>query len=138
MSLRRFLIPTFALALAGCAVSPEERLVGVWKADIKASQFPAIPVEGIEKRVRTVMESMTLKLRSDKTFVLSAGPTVEGAWSYADGQVQLVPQGKASELLVSNLGSKQLVAKISPDVKDATIDIDTPFGKVTLVLRKSA
>ncbi len=129
-----------AIACAGCSVSPEERLVGVWVPDQELTVLPPIPIPSLEKRAKSLMGRFVLKLRSDKTFVIGSGVAVEGKWSLAGDTITLTPdKGEIAGALGDIMPAmKTMEVKIKPDYSRLTLEQPTPLGAVVVVLRKSA
>lgn len=132
-----FLILVVAM-LAGCARSVDDQLVGVWTAQTKESKIPTLPFPGMDRQVDQFVNSFVLKLRSDHTFVLPTGPgAVEGKWSVSGSSVVLKPN---KDKLPSALGDEvgEMKGKLSEDRSRITLEQSSPFGTVSLVLKKTA
>jgi len=135
---RGYLLAVFASAIfggavMGCAVSTEDRLVGVWTVDRNGTQMPGSNIPGFEDKVQALTDNLKLKLLPDRTFVLASGPVIEGTWSYRAGIVELTP--KAGTRAADATGP--IKATATPDLSSLTITRDTPIGNVLLKLRKS-
>ncbi len=124
------------LVLGGCATSAEDRLVGIWTADSSKTTLPPIPIPGAEKRVQDFIQSVTLKLRSDKTFVFTAGASVEGTWSLLENKIKLLPNKSGLTGPFGNLAT-DLTGIPGADYKSMTVNQPTPFGDVGIAFKKT-
>ena len=133
------LIVTALFCCVGCSRSGSDRIVGIWIPDLQATELPSIPIPGMQKRVNSVMSRFVLKLRSDRSFVVTSGAAVEGKWVLTGDTITLTPlegdlRGPLGDIVPP---VKTLDLKLKPDYSRITIEQQTPVGSVTLVLRKS-
>src|SRR5437588_318156 len=100
---------TSTLALmAGCKSGMDDQLVGNWKANIDMPQTqvpqgmdPAM-ADKMKKMVQDMAANMTLQLKADKTYTMSAGPgTSDGTWSYSDSKLTLTPKTSGGTVLAN-------------------------------------
>lgn len=77
----------------GCsAMSPEKKLVGTWKGEIKMGEpTGAAGMDALAKGLGAMM-SADLELKEDKTFKLTMLLfPIEGTWSLSGNKVEMVP-----------------------------------------------
>lgn len=117
--------------LAGCKSSPN--VVGKWKAQVDASKIDdKNPGAALAKQMA---DSMTLEIKSDKTFSLTMFLPFEGTWTQS-GDTLTLTMTKAMGQDVSKMPNrdssqdKPLVLKISPD--GSKLSGEDPSGKETL------
>lgn len=137
MGVRRLWLGLGVLALAGCSMRPEDRIVGAWHPDLSESKIPKIPIPAVQQKVDFALQSMILKVRPDHTFVLVLGTSVEGKWSLTDHQIDFAPASKGLE---GPLGSvvDGSVSTFDPGFDALRIKRDSPFGAIEIVMKKSS
>lgn len=131
-------VPSFlallgAVWLAGCAESPQDRVVGIYMIDPVKSELPKSPL--IEARMRDVVRNFSLKLRSDRSFVISARQVTEGTWRLDGDKVNLQIEDNPMVALLGDDG--KVTANVVSDTNQLIIARETPLGPVRLVLRKT-
>lgn len=135
--IRRFAFAALPLlVLAGCAASPEQQVAGNYVADPNRIVIPEIPkIPGVSMTSETIKKSlgaMSLKLRSDKTYVLSSGPgSTEGTWVLNEKGVVLTPKN-APAAAPKTIELTRDVAK-----NELSMSQTLPIGKMKFVLVKN-
>jgi hypothetical protein len=79
------------VAAAGCALSPDQRMVGIYSPDPARSEIPMRDVPGIDRVIREATRNVKLKLLSDHRFVLTGVRAFEGSWSTEGDLLYLRP-----------------------------------------------
>ena len=123
------------LIATGCAISAEDRIVGIYSLDALRSSLPDIPGSpGIQSRLNQVKRNTRLKVRSDHTFVLTGIRITEGTWRLEGDTIHLKPKDpNAPSLLVSDDG--EMTGRL--EQKAIIVEPETPFGKISIYLRKT-
>jgi hypothetical protein len=136
---RRFTLATLVFAVVGCRSSLDDRLVGVWTAVPSESTNPAKLIPGVQTLDPSFVQMITLKLRSDHTYALTAPIAVTGRWSLSGRTISLTLD-KTNQKLSGPLS-------LLPPFKSGTLNADasritirqaTPFGEVSFALKKTA
>ncbi|MDX2065664.1 MAG: hypothetical protein SFX74_07990 [Fimbriimonadaceae bacterium] len=120
-------IAGISLALAGCAASPESRVIGNWQGDTKLSEIPNVPMPGVKQKIESGISTMQVKFTADKKFSLTGGlqQSTEGTWKVEDRKVTLEGGGQSIE------------AELSEDGKTMKLSIPLPAVKLVIGLRKT-
>ncbi len=129
------LLVAVALLGTGCTMSRQDQMVGVWTGVSAESNIPMIPIPAIEKQISSLLSSVILKLRSDKTFVLSASTaTVSGKWRIEGSQLYLTTT-KGTLPSILGVTAKDVTGQLNKDYTRITLEQPSPFGAFTVSLR---
>lgn len=120
------------LVLAGCAHTPDERLVGIWSLEPDALVLPDFPVPNAKDRFERFARNIRLKIHSDHRFVLLTNEPVEGKWSLNGGKLTLTPDPGAQMRLMNDMD-----ITVDPGEQRMRIHSDTSFGEFSMRLHKS-
>lgn len=84
--------------LAGCGGSLEQKVVGTWKFDAAKTQIGDAKMDETEKKMMmSILETITLEVKADKTFTMNVIMPIEGKWSLAGSKLTLTPTLKEGE-----------------------------------------
>lgn len=136
----RFLLPLLlilTLLAGGCASSPEDRVIGVWIAVPEETFIPPVPLPDLERQIRRYMRNLKVKLRSDKTFVVSSGAAVEGKWRL-DGDRLILKRDKGGLEGPMGVTVEEMGGTVDFKKQRLTIEIPTPVGPLLIGMRKTA
>lgn len=121
----------------GCAVSEDQRMVGIYSLDPIKSELPANTSRDIERKFRNLTRNVKLKLHSDHHFVFTGARTGEGSWRIEGDQLYLRPDGSGLDELVALIGTEgEIPIRISGD-RGLMVDQLTGLGKLKLRFRKT-
>jgi hypothetical protein len=121
-----------SVVAAGCSVSAEGKMVGVWSIDLPASTLPTPPFPVPQDRIRTAVENFRVKLLSDHKLVVTSIHPTEGTWSYQDGKLEWNTDDEPFGKLVDDIK-----VQVTPDERNIEIDGTTPLGPIHLQLKKT-
>jgi hypothetical protein len=125
------------LLVAGCGLGPEDRVIGIWRADSTISDIPAIPIPGFEDKARQAFSTIQLQLRSDMTYLLVIGKSTDGKWRLEGDTVYLTPTTAGGDDSLHNLSAHFREAVVSPDSQNLKFTIETPLGNYALGMKKT-
>jgi hypothetical protein len=122
-------------AAMGCALSPEQRMVGIYSLDPIRSKIPRSEAPGINRNIRDATRNTKLKLHSDHRFVLTGVRTVEGTWRSEGDLLYLRPDPQETPHLLF-FNQEEVRLRVGSDY-GLLFDLDTPVGNLKVQFRKT-
>ena len=131
----RLLAVAGVVAAAGCALSPDQRMIGIYSLDPLRSEIPFRDVPGIDRQIREATRNTKLKLLSDHRFVLTGVRAFEGTWRSEGDLLYLRPDPSEKQHLLF-MNQEEVRLRIGSNY-GLLIDQDTAFGNVKVRFRKT-
>lgn len=131
--MRWSLLVLFAALLSGCAGTSATDVVGVWTVQIEGSTWPEAEPEQ-QMAAQMMLSASRFDIREDGTFSLNLMASAKGTWKYDGEHLFLITEDKqfAKFAAASQTGEVQL--DVFPDKGQLVWAIDSPAGKMNLVL----
>lgn len=123
------------VAAMGCALSPDQRMVGIYSLDPVRSEIPMRDVPGIDRQIRDATRNTKLKLLSDHRFVLTGVRAYEGSWRSEGDLLYLRPDPQERPHLLF-LNQDEVRLRVGSNY-GLLFDQDTPVGNLKVRFRKT-